>query len=181
MQSNSAREQELRRRWADTLSRHGLSKRALLAGRICDDRIVTAAHAAGFAEHTIAEIVRIFNSEPDALPDPELIKTHEDRVNLYAERAANKQVLHHKDDKPLSELDDHHGLNAHGKPKARGWLDAEAEALDHAEREARASLEGWTLEKELREWRRRNREADDSEDGPVLRTAHNLRDLALAN
>lgn len=135
----------LRKSWAATLVNHGVSAKRLLAGRIRDDLLATAATKAGFPERVIIEIVRVFNATPERLPTPAVCRSRAERTELMRERVDRGEATHHPLDRVgVWELSDHHDAEPEGKLKSPSWLQSEVaqrfasewQALEEADAEA---------------------------------------------
>lgn len=135
----------LRKSWAITLINHGINAKRLLAGRIRDDILATAATKAGFPERVIIEIIRVFNAAPERLPTPAVCRSRAERTELMRERVDRGEATHHPLDRVgVWELSDHHDAAPEGKLKSPSWLQseiaqrfsAEWTALEEADAEA---------------------------------------------
>lgn len=135
----------LRKSWAATLINHGVSAKRLLAGRIRDDLLATAASKAGFPERVIIEIIRVFNSDPERLPTPAVCRSRAERTEVARSRVERGEATKHPLDRGgVWELSDSLDAEPEGKLKSPSWLQSEVAqrfaaewtALEEADAEA---------------------------------------------
>lgn len=135
----------LRNSWTATLVNHGLNPAKLLAGKIRDDKLATAAKKAGFSEKNIIEILRVFKAATERLPTPAVCRNRAERTEVARSRVERGEATKHPLDRGgVWELSDHHDAEPEGKLKSPSWVQSEIyrrfasewDALEEADAEA---------------------------------------------